>query len=181
MSALQSRTTRQKRSVSKVEATRFLMFEEDMEKLLSLQQNCQKMTFMELEVQEGLDEEGYPRKHGQDFWTKMARALKGDLGVHTVWATRNNLLGGLREDIRAIWDALVADAWGYSSFHVEGVPFPVRPTTVYLCWNSEEVKEKVWSDFQLVLDAKPKLWPRRLKQVLELSEEEDSSDDSEAF
>ena len=60
---------------------------------------------------------------------------------------------------------------------MEEVPFP----TVDLCWNSEEVKEKVWSDFQLVLDAKPKLWPRRLKQVLELSEEEDSSDDSEAF
>ena len=157
LSALESRMTRQKRSVSKVEATKFLMFEEDMEKLLSLRQNCQRMRFVELEVQEGLDDEGYPRRHGQDFWAQMAAALKlGDLGVHTVWATRNDLLGAWREDIRAIWDAMAADADSYSSFHVEGVPFPVTPTTVYQCWNSEEVKEEIWSNFELVLDTKPR-------------------------
>ena len=147
--------------------------------LLSLQQNCQKLTFGEVEVQEGLDDEDDPRRHGQDFWAHMARALKlGDLGVHTVWATRDDLLGGRREDLKTIWDALAADADGYSSFHVTRVSLPGRYAVVKQCWTSEEKKEKIWSDFQLVLDTKPKQWPERLQKVLELSEEkEDSLDD----
>ena len=54
----------------------------------------------------------------------------------------------------------------------------VRYVVVKQCWTSEEKKEKIWSDFQLVLDTKPKQWPERLQKVLELSEEkEDSLDD----
>ena len=151
-----------------------------MEKLLFLQQNCQKICFLEVEVRGGYDDEGDLKRHGQDFWAQLARVLKlGNLGVHTVSATRNDLLGGRRDDLRAIWDALATDAWGYSSFDIEEVPFPVTERTIQQCWNSEEVKEKVWNDFELILDTKAELWPKRLKQVLEFSEEEDSSDDSE--
>merc|ERR1712181_64125 len=166
-----------------VEAVRFVIQDEkDMEKLVSLQQNCQKLTFGELEIQKGLDDEGDPRSYGQDFWAKLARALKsGNLGVDTVWATRNDLLGGRREDLRTIWDALTTDEDGYSSFHVDEVPFPVNHATIKQCWTSEEVKEKIWSDFQLVLDRKPKEWPKRMKKVLELSEEEDSSSDGSVY
>ena len=183
LSALESRARRQQRSVNKVEAVRFVIQdEEDMKTLVSLQQNCQKLTFGEVEIHEGLDDEGYPRSYGQAFWAKLARALMfGDLGVETVWATRNDLLGGRREDLRAIWDALTTDEDGYSSFHVTEVPFPVNHATIKQCWTSEEVKEKIWSDFQLVLDRKPQQWPKRMKKVLELSEEEDSSSDGSVY
>ena len=180
LSALESRVKRQKRSVRKIEATRFVVTkEEDMENLLSLQQNCKRMTIREVVVQRGLDEEGDLRRHSQDFWAQMARGLKLDnLCVHRVGATRSDLLGGRREDIRAIWDALAvdADAWGFSTFDVAEVPFPVS-TTLRHWWNSEEKKEKEWSDFQLILDTEPKLWPKRFKRELDLSTDEDSSDD----
>ena len=183
LSALKSRARRQQKSVSKVEAVRFVCYEEeDMEKLVSLQQNCQKLTFGEVEIHEGLDDEGYPRSYGQDFWAQLARALKlDDLGVDTVWATRNDLLGGRREDLRAIWDALTTDEDGYSSFHVTEVPFPVKHATIEQCWTSDEVKEKIWSDFQLILDKQPKQWPKKMKKVLEFSEEDSSSDGSVYF
>ena len=61
------------------------------------------------------------------------------------------------------------------------MPFPVNPVTIEQCWNSEEVKEKIWSDFQLVLDRKPKQWPKRMKKVLELSEEEGSSSEGSVY
>ena len=175
-SALESRARRQQRSVNKVEADEFVFEEEDyMEKLLSLQQNCQKLTFGEAVVVPGLDGKGGVAGYGQDFWAQMARSLKlGNLVIDTVGTTRNYLLQGRREDLRAIWDAQVPDAGGCSFFIVYNGPFPV------LWWTSEEEKEKAWMDFQLILDTKPQQWPERLKQQLELSEEEDSSDGSEA-
>ena len=175
-SPLESRARRQQRSVNQVEADEFAFEEEeDMEKLLSLQQNCQKLTFGEAVVVPGLDGKGGVAGYGQDFWAQMARSLKlGNLVIDTVGTTRNYLLQGRREDLRAIWDAQVPDAGGCSFFIVYNGPFPV------LWWTSEEEKEKAWMDFQLILDTKPQQWPERLKQQLELSEEEDSSDGSEA-
>ena len=169
-SPLESRARRQQRSVNQVEADEFAFEEEeDMEKLLSLQQNCQKLTLGQVAV---LDE---VTRHGQDFWAQLAKALQLDnLDIHQVWATRNYVLQGRREDLRAIWDALAANADGYSSFMVYPVHLPV------LWWTSEEEKEKAWMDFQLILDTKPQQWPEVLNQELELAEEDDSSDGSEA-
>ena len=181
LSALESRVKRQKRSVRKLEATRFVVTkEDDMEKFLFLQQNCQKMTLEEVKVQEGVNEEGAPRRHSQEFWAQLARALKlGNLGVDTFEATRSDLLGARREDLRAIWDALTThvNAWGFSAFDVAEVPLPFRATTLRLWWNSEEKKEMKWSNFKLILDIEPKLWPMRLKRELYLPTDEDSSDD----
>ena len=181
-SPLESRARRQQRSVNKVEADVFIFKEEkDMEKLLSLRQNCQKLTFGEVAVLDGLDDKGDLTRHGQDFWAQLAKALKLDnLDIHTVGAHRDDLLLGRREDLRAIWDAQAADVDGNSSFLVLDMPLPVTQSNVKLWWSSEEEKEKEWTDFQLILDTKPEQWPKRLKQELELSEEEDSSDGSEA-
>ena len=179
LSALESRASRQQRIVRKVEAGRFVFQPEDhtMEKLFSLQQNCQKLTFEEVFVWDDEDEEGYERRRDQDFWAQLSRALKlGNLGVHTVIARRFDLLGGRRNDLRAIWDAMAADTDGYSSFHVNDVSYQNSRATIELVWSSEKMKEKQWLDFQLILDKPPKHWPKDLKEELEVSEEEDSED-----
>ena len=167
---------RQQRTVKKVEAVRFVCHEEEeMVKLLSLQQNCRKLTIAEVNVRQGLDERRGLKRCGQDFRAKLARALElGVLGVDTVQATRYNLQGGSRKDLRAIWDGLGVYADGYSSFDVKEVLLENSLATMHLAWNSEELKEELWSDFQLILDTVPEEWPEALKEELEYDYGSDS-------
>ena len=130
---------------------------------------------------EGLDGEGNPRRRSLDFWAKLAKAFElGDLGVDTVRATRYDLQGGSREHLRVIWDALGVYADGYSSFDVNTVLFESSLATMHLAWNSEELKEKLWIDFEITLDRAPKRWPEALKQELQY-EDSDSDSESEDF
>ena len=131
------------------------------------------MTFEEVFIWDDNEEEGYERRRDQDFWAQLSKALElGNLGVHTVLASRFDLLGGRRNDLRAIWDAMAADADGYSSFHV----FKNSRETIELFWSSEMFKEKQWLDFQLIWDNPPKDWPKDLKEELEVSEDSEDSD-----
>ena len=58
----------------------------------------------------------------------MAKCLKLDnFGAYEIWATRYDLQGGSREDLRAIWDAMAANASGYSHFFMTEVPSPRGP------------------------------------------------------
>ena len=173
LSALEARMLRQQRTVKKIEADAFPTFpaaydeQEDMGRLLSLQQNCRRLIIGQVIVRDCLDDEGDRRRRDQDFWAKMARTLElGNLEVYTVVATRYDLQGGSWEDLRAIWDALGARADGWSIFLVTEVLFDNSYARITLAWNSQEVKEEVWKAFQLILDTPPEQWPDYLKEKL---------------
>ena len=112
----------------------------------------------------------------------MARALEPceclqqSLGVDTVRATRYDLQGGSRQDLRAIWDAMGAYADGYSSLDMNAVLFENKSCMIHLAWNSES-KENYWGIFQLILDTPPEQWPSNLKQQLQYEDSSDSESD----
>ena len=168
LSSLDARVSRQQSSVNKVEAARFVCRkDEDMEKLISLQQKCKKLTIGEVIVFDCRDGKGDRRIRDRDFWAKRAIALQlGDLEFDTVRATRHDLQGGSRENLRAIWDALGANADGWSSFHVTEVLFDNSFASIHLAWDSEERKDQMWIDFQLMLATPPEQWPEYLKEEL---------------
>ena len=190
-SALESRASRQEKKVGKVEAIRFVCNDQDpvdhtMGKLYSLQKNCQKLTFSGLWIWDCREDEEAPRpkRLGQDFWAQLAKALKLDnFGAHEIWATRHDLQGGSRDDLRAIWDAMAADSEDYSSFFVTEVPSlkGLGQSTIEIFWDSEERKEKRWIDLQLMLDRHPKQWPEAFAQFFGKVVDEDGSEDSEDF
>lgn len=185
LSALEARVSRQQKTVKKVEALTFLCDEvEEMDKLLSLQENCTTLTIPEVIVRQGFDGKGDPGRLGQDFWEKMARAiepcecLQQSLGVNAVRATRYDLQGGSRQDLRAIWDASGAYADGYSSLDVNAVLFENKSGMIHLAWNSES-KEKYWGIFQQILDTPPEKWPTNWKQQLQFEDSSDSESESD--
>ena len=148
--------------------------EEGFDKMLSLKQNCTKLSVRKVCLKSCVDEEGEPRRVDPDFWAKVARALQlADLGVDSVRARRHDLQGGSWENLRAIWDALGASAGGLSSVHVTGVLFDDSYARMLLSWDSKESKERRWIDFQLILDTPPKQWPEYLKEELIFEEEEE--------
>ena len=116
-----------------------------MGKLLSLQQNCKKLTIEDV-ITEVDDDEGDPKRRDQDFWANMARAFKlGNLGVDVVWASRYDLQGGAREDLKSIWDALgtiVDSEAGSSGFRVTQVPLENSLPTIHLVWDCGTLR--VW-------------------------------------
>ena len=191
-SALVSRVSRQRRPLKKVEADRFLLWFDPMEaldhkieKLFSLQHKCQKLTIGEIGVWGDFNDDGEPRRCAQDFWAKMARVFEVDNhGVELVSASRYDFQGGRREDLRVIWDAIAAYADGYSSFYVTEVYTLNSSASIKLAWNSEELKEEQWVDFQMVLDRPLEQWPIHLKQQLEYEDDDDTeseTEDSEDF
>ena len=185
LSALEARASRQQKIVEKVEAFTFLCDEvEEIDKLLSLRENCKTVTIPEVIVRGGFDGKGDQGRLDQDFWAKMARALEPceclqqSLGVDAVRATRYDLQGGSRQDLRAIWDAMGAYADGYSSLDVNAVLFENKSGVIHFAWNSE-TKENYWEIFQLILDTPPEQWPRNWPQQLQYEDSsfiEDSSD-----
>jgi len=124
-----------------------------------------------------LDNECERRRRDPDFWAKIARAFEyGNLEVVSVVAARHDLQGGSWEDLRAIWDALYARANDWYMFLVTEVLFDNSYARTILVWDSQEWKEKVWKDFQLILDTPPRalarLFERRVGclQVIEVEE-----------
>ena len=175
LSALVARLVRQRSSVREIKATSFwFRAENDLEKLLSLQQNCLRLTLTELCWD--AEKEGHTRVvRDEEFWTKLAREIKLEsLGVHTVFAYRSDLIKARRDDLRALWDGLVVDENGFSSFSALYLP---SNSDIYedlnFKWLSEEEKEMEWLLFKTALDKPPAEWPEDLtKKWLEDGEQE---------
>ena len=187
LSALESRVLRQQRTVRKVDTSMFFLspyspepMDHQMKKLFSMQQKCQKLTLRAVEIWGDFNGEGEPKRCDQDFWNNMARVLEVDNhGVKLVGATRSDLQGGRRDDLRVI---IAPYADGYSSFQVDDV-LGTRSSraSIHLAWNSEESKEEQWIDFQQILDTPPEQWPSRLKQQLDEDDSDSMSEDSDGF
>ena len=106
--------------------------------MFSLQQNCKKLNIEDVLTE--VDGNESDPKRREDFWANMARAFKlGNLGVDVVWASRYDLQGGSREDLKSIWDALgtiVDSEAGSSGFRVTQVPFDNSLPRIHLVWDS---------------------------------------------
>ena len=163
-----------------IKATSFwFRAENDLEKLLSLQQNCLRLTLTELCWD--AEKEGHTRVvRDEEFWTKLAREIKLEsLGVHTVFAYRSDLIKARRDDLRALWDGLVVDENGFSSFSALYLP---SNSDIYedlnFKWLSEEEKEMEWLLFKTALDKPPAEWPEDLTKKWLKDGEEESYDSS---
>ena len=94
--------------------------------------------------------------------------------MHTVFAYRSDLIKARRDDLRALWDGLVVDENGSSSFSALYLP---SNSDIYehlnFKWLSEEEKEMEWLLFKTALDKPPAEWPEDLtKKWLEDGEQE---------
>ena len=113
--------------------------------------------------------EGSPVVVGDgEFWTKLAREVKLEkLGVHTFSANRFDLVKATRKNLRALWDGLVVDENGLSSFSTgDFLPNSNIYEHLDFKWSTEEEKEEQWLLFEIALDKPSAEWPEALKKKL---------------
>ena len=110
--ALVSMLARQERSISHVEAFSFLCENQaDAEAFLTLAKHTEEFTFRRLLVRGAIGESG---------WAALAEALRllppwllVDVGTFPalVVSSKNLMLDGKREDVKAVWDAIPVGSW----------------------------------------------------------------------
>ena len=110
--ALVSRLARQERSISHVEAWTFVCENQaDAEAFLTLAKHTEEFTFRRLIVRGAIGESG---------WAALAEALRllppwllVDVGTFPalVVSSKNLMLDGKREDVKAVWDAIPVGSW----------------------------------------------------------------------